>query len=230
MPLVAAAVCPHPPLIVPEVATGAAAELDDLRVACEGAVRRLAGSGAATLVVLGAGEVTEDHAAPGRVSFAPWGLDDPPANLLPLSLSVGGWLVNRVLGQDANYRMIAIAETASPADCAALGRRLDEDGPGPWALLVMGDGSARRGLKAPGYDDPRAPGYDMGVARALASADLDALRDLDPELSADLMVAGRAPWQVLAGAARGAAWRAELAYDDAPYGVAYFVATWERLS
>jgi hypothetical protein len=35
VPLVAAAVLPHPPVIVPEIAAGAAHELDDLRLACD---------------------------------------------------------------------------------------------------------------------------------------------------------------------------------------------------
>lgn len=221
-------------MIVPELAAGAAPELDRLRAACASAVRRLAASRAATLVVLGAGEVTKDYAAPVRISFAPWGLpDDASARLaaepLPISLSVGAWLVNRIVGQDAHHarcRLVTVAADASPAECEDLGRRLGDDR--PWALLTMGDGSARRGTRAPGYDDPRASRYDERVARALATADLEALRGLDPELSAQLMVAGRAPWQVLAGAARGASWRASLEYDDAPYGVAYFVATWER--
>ena len=46
---------------------------------------------------------------------------------------------------------------------------------------------------------------------AEAAADSDALLGLDPELSAELKVAGRAPWQVLAGAARTAGATAPLA-------------------
>ena len=44
-------------------------------------------------------------------------------------------------------------------------------------------------------------------------------------VSTELKAAGRAPWQVLAGAARaaGGGWRGELLHDSAPYGVAYFV-------
>lgn len=120
--------------------------------------------------------------------------------------------------------MVTIATDASAEECAALAGRLAT---GPYALLVMGDGTACRGLKSPGYDDSRAQPYDESVARALATADVDALLALDPDLSAKLMVAGRAPWQVLAHAAAGRSWRASLTYDDAPYGVAYFVASWD---
>jgi hypothetical protein len=135
-----------------------------------------------------------------------------------------------------------VAAHAGALDCVALAEQLrarsDRVG-----LLVMGDGSACRGQKAPGYDDPRAQPYDDGVARALATADAAALRGLDPLLSAELLVAGRAPWHVLASAADGGAggnggsgdggappagWRAALTYYAAPYGVAYFVASWAR--
>ena len=64
------------------------------------------------------------------------------------------------------------------------------------------------------------------MALALADADVLALAGLDPELSGELWVAGRAAWQILAGAADGAELTGRLTYDDAPYGVGYFVATW----
>ena len=56
-----------------------------------------------------------------------------------------------------------------------------------------------------------------------------ALAALDPGLAAELAVAGRAPWQVLAAAACGD-WAADLLYSDAPFGVAYHVAVWTRRS
>lgn len=225
--LVAAAVCPHPPMIVPEIAGSAAHELDDLRTACDSAVRRIVASGARSLVVLGDGASTIDYESSVRASFAPWGLPAGGAgDPLPLSLSVGVWLVNRALGQKISCRLATVAADETVDRCVALAGRIGADS--PWGLLVLGDGSARRGIKAPGYDDPRAQPYDERVARALATADLDALLGLDPGLSAELMAAGRAPWQVLAAAAAGGSWRATLEYDAAPYGVAYFVATWER--
>ncbi|HEX8344651.1 MAG TPA: hypothetical protein VF657_07895 [Actinoplanes sp.] len=260
MPLVAAAVCPQPPLLVPEIAAGAAAETADLRAACDAAVAALTRSGARSLVVVGAGDRTTEYRAPFRGSLAPWGGppldpwgdpapassggpapassggpalgertapgDGPPADPLPLSLLIGGWLLSRTAARPAALRMLTVDSTASADECRALGAGLGSAD--PWAMLVIGDGSACRGLKAPGYDDPRAEPYDKEVARALADADPDALLDLDPTLSAELKAAGRAPWQVLAGAARaaGSRWRGELTYEAAPYGVAYFVARW----
>ncbi|MFG1951330.1 hypothetical protein [Micromonospora sp. NPDC048830] len=241
MPLVAAAVCPHPPLIVPELAGAAAGELDELRAACDAAIARLYASGARSIIVVGTGERTANLDFPYRGSFAPWGLPlevrlgrHPDGAVgtdgLPLSLLVGAWLLRRVRPEvPPGWRMVSVAPDEPAERCAAGGARLGSPNQ-PWALLVMGDGSACRGRQAPGYDDPRAPVYDDGVARALADADAEALLGLDPVLSAELKAAGRAPWQVLAGAARaaGGAWRGHLGYHDAPYGVSYFVANWER--
>ena len=80
--LIAAAVCPHPPLLVPEV-TGASdpavRELRRLRTACRDAVAVLLGAAPDLLVVVGgAGQTAEYPAAtPGEAcatspSRSPW--------------------------------------------------------------------------------------------------------------------------------------------------------------
>lgn len=239
MPLVAAAVCPHPPLIVPELAGAAAPELDDLRAAADAAVARLLAADPEVILLLGAGTATERFGSADHGSLRPFGLDRQVrlwkvncagSDRLPLSLTVGAWLVNRS-GTELPRLARAVAAGASPAECAALGAELVAGADERTALLVLGDGSACRGVKAPGYDDPRAPAYDEGVAAALAGADVEALLGLDPVLSAELKAAGRAPWQVLAGAVRAAGgdWRGDVSYHQAPYGVAYFVANWEKV-
>ncbi|MBB5112296.1 hypothetical protein FHU28_002135 [Micromonospora echinospora] len=239
MPLVAAAVCPHPPLIVPELAGAAAPELDDLRAAADAAVARLLAAEPEAILLVGGGPETVRFNAADWGSLRGFGLDRPVrlwktscsgGDRLPLSLTVGAWLLNRS-GTALPRLARSVAHDATPAECAAFGASLIADDDPRVALLVLGDGSACRGVTAPGYDDPRAPAYDEGVAVALAGADTAALRDLDPVLSAQLRVAGRAPWQVLAGAveAAGGDWRGELGYHRAPYGVAYFVANWERV-
>jgi hypothetical protein len=222
-------------MIVPELAAGAAHELETLRAACDAAVEGFQRAGAEAVVIVGAGESTGWLPGGAHGSFAPFGVSIevalPPATLpspgpssLPLSVTVGAWL----LGRRAHGLPAAAATVAADAGPEESGRLAAQirSRPERVALLVMGDGSACRGLKSPGYDDPRAQPYDEGVARALAAADVAALRGLDPVLSAELLVAGRAPWQVLAAACDGDAWRGELTYYAAPYGVAYFVATW----
>ncbi|GAB3872605.1 hypothetical protein GCM10027610_138320 [Dactylosporangium cerinum] len=77
VPLAAAAVCPHPPMLVPEVAAGAAGELDDLRAACRAAVAHL--DTADVLIVVGADATTIRREPPFG---GPW----------PRGASTGGWV------------------------------------------------------------------------------------------------------------------------------------------
>ncbi|WP_435973686.1 class III extradiol dioxygenase subunit B-like domain-containing protein [Streptomyces sp. Qhu_M48] len=244
--LVAAAVCPCPPLLVPAIATGAAPELDAARAACADAVGLLAAARPDRLYVIGPAPEGARGAHPaGAVgSFAGFGVDlsvrlgEGPAvdhdarpadaddeRSLPTSLAVGAWLLGRAGWADAPIEGLGVDETATPDVCAGLGRELAASAERV-ALLVMGDGSACRTVKAPGYLDERAEGFDAAAARALGTADGAALLALDTELAYELKAAGRAPWQVLAGAADGAGLDGRLLFEDAPYGVGYFVAAW----
>ncbi|RNL86178.1 class III extradiol dioxygenase subunit B-like domain-containing protein [Halostreptopolyspora alba] len=223
---VAAAVCPHPPVLVPELAGGAAHELATVRDACDRAVAGLADAGAEEIVVVGAGEHTRTYGAGAGGSLAGFGVDlmvgSPPA-VLPLSLTLGRWLAERAGVEPSRY--VAVPPDTSPAECLARGVTLASE-PARLGILVMGDGSARRTEHAPGPHDPRAVPFDRSVATALAKADTAALAELGPGVATELMAAGRPAWQVLAGAARGAVWHGELLAHEAPYGVGYFVALW----
>lgn len=235
--LVAAAVCPHPPLLIPAVAAGAAAELDRVRAAALAAVTVLQAADAGVLLVVGAAPAPLAYSSADWGDFAPYGVRLPvrlgPGTcagqpILPLALTVGAWLLRQTdyrgdrqgFGVPADWTGAEAAAAGAAAD--ALDHRV--------ALLVMGDGTARRSERAPGALDPRAAPYDDAVAAALAAADTAALLALEPALSAELMVAGRPSWQLLAGAAQtaGGRWRGELLAHAAPYGVGYFVATWTR--
>jgi aromatic ring-opening dioxygenase LigB subunit len=110
------------------------------------------------------------------------------------------------------------------SECALAGARVAGLAPRV-ALLVVGDGSARRTPAAPGYFDERAEAFDASAETAIRDGDMAALAGLDAGLAAELMATGRAAWQVLAGAA-GPERRAtgEVLYSDAPFGVAYLVA------
>ncbi|ANP49895.1 hypothetical protein J2Z21_008491 [Streptomyces griseochromogenes] len=235
--LVAAAVCPCPPLLVPEVAAGAAPELDAARSACADALGVLAAARPDLLVVVGpaerSGRGTHPQGTPG--SFRGFGVDvgvrlGPATGAvtegeLPPSLSVAAWLLERTGWADAPIEGLGVGEPLAPERCAGVGRDLGTRA-GRVAMLVMGDASACRTLKAPGYLDERAAPFDAEVARALGAADVAGLQALDAELAYELKASGRAPWQVLAGAAEGADLAGALLYDDAPYGVGYLVATW----
>jgi hypothetical protein len=217
-------------LIVPALASGAAAELDDLRAACDAALASLLAVDADLLVVVGDAPATGPFPSGAWGSLASYGVDasvgapdGPPT--LPLSLTIGRWLLDRQESAPAEPVLFGVSADADATRCASLGAALADRAPRV-AMLVMGDASARRSLKGPGYLDERAAPYDQAVARALAAADTAALLALDPARSGELLVAGRAAWQLLAGAAEGGSWTAAVTYDEAPYGVTYLVATW----
>jgi hypothetical protein len=244
--LTAAAVCPHPLLLIPE-ATGAPGaggpELGRLRAACDQAVAALL-AGRPDLVVA----VGTDPKTPGAVQYpldavaglhefgVPFTLGGPPGRqgdspVLPLSLTIGKWLLWRACAGPGASRAAwwGIAADAAPGECLELGRQLAALAPRV-AMLAMGDGPARRARRAPGAADPEADRYDDQVAAALAAGDPGALAALDPGQDGRLLIAGRAAWQVLAGAAGPEAGRfdADLRYRGVPYEVTYVVASWRR--
>ena len=147
--------------------------------------------------------------------------------VLPLSLTIGKWLLTGAGPGSHKVTWQAIASGAPAADCLSLGEKLAALAPRV-ALLVMGDGPGRRARGVPGATDPDADRYDSQVTAALAAADPAALAALDPGRDQELFVAGRAAWQVLAGAASAGAFTADLRYAAAPFEVSYYVATWMR--
>ena len=244
---VAAAVLPHPPLLVPELAGAAAAELDPLRAACRGALAAVVAAADLTVIV-GDGPVwgVPEPSAPG--SFAPYGVDlqvtlatltdldlpdlPAPARLpdLPLSLAVAANLLAGLDQPPARLFAATVPTSLGPGAAAAIGRALTAArNPsavgGPVGLVVMADLSACRTERAPGAFRAEAADFDASVAEALRTGKPARLLELDPALAADLMVAGRVPLQVLAGAFESEpAARGRVLYEDAPYGVGYLVA------
>jgi hypothetical protein len=142
---------------------------------------------------------------------------------LPLALGIGARLLD-----DAGYSgarvLQSVGSAASSPECVMLGAAVADLAPNV-ALLVVGDGSARRSLTAPGYLDERAEAFDVSAETAIREGDMAALAGLDAILAAELLASGRAAWQVLAGAV-GLQRRApgEVLYADAPFGVSYLAA------
>ena len=224
--LIAAAVCPHPPVLFPEVAQGAAPDLEGLRAACDRAVAGLGASGADRLYVVGRGDRERRHGRDTGGDLTDYGTAvrvGPAPGVLGLAATTGRWLAERSGLTPDGY--LEVAPGTPPERAAALGAELAREGDRV-ALLVTGDGSARRSEGSPGYVDERAVAYDDAVAEALGKADTAFLAGLDPALARDLMVAGRPAWQVLAGAAGERGLTGDLIAYEAPYGVGYFVAAW----
>jgi hypothetical protein len=315
--LIAGAVCPHPPLLIPAALGSAAsdppAELRKVADAAALAVSGLAGARPDLIVVVGGGAAEREYAADASGGLHAFGVGvtvGPGEPVLPLSLTVGRWLLERAgilkhgevpepaaglvgagaelvgagaglpgeagtgvpgetgagppaeeadpSGEAADLAAEAVdlpveavdlpgeavgvpgagagggipvvfqevARHAAAGDCLKLGRILADRAPRV-ALLAMGDSCARPAREDPDVPDPAAQDYDEEVAEALAAADARWLARLDPALDDELVVAGRAAWQVLAGAARGTRMQGRLLGMWAPYGVTYLVASWE---
>jgi hypothetical protein len=252
--ITAAALCPSPPLLAREV-TGRDPVVPELRQACAEAVRRLVRREPDVIAVVGPAPVTARWPVDRRLDlsgFAPWavpadvpevagapheadapGPDQPrsPGGHPPLPLGLGTRLLDQA-GYAGTRALEAVGYDEPTAGCVALGEQIAASG-GRVGLLIMADGSARRGPRAPGYLDERAAAFDAAVEDAVRNGHLDALLDIDPALARELLAAGRPAWQVLAGAvhgqhAAGAAREqppaAEILYSAHPFGVAYLVA------
>jgi hypothetical protein len=235
--LAAAAACPHPPLLVPE-AMGAAgvrpdgdlSDLGALLAACDAAVLGLAAADPDVIVVVGGAAATAAYEGSAAGSLREYGVSwDVGAGepVLPLSLTLGSWLLRRAgLADGGAARLQAVARPAPVADCLRLGAGLARQAPRV-AMLAMGDGPARRAVGVEGAADPAVERYDAEVAAALAEADPARLARLAPALDDELVVAGRAAWQVLAGAAEGRRLRGRLRCAVTRYEVSYLVASWD---
>jgi hypothetical protein len=245
--LLTAAVVPGPPAFVAELMGSAAHELDDLRVAADAVVSRalsdLLASGdvpSPQLVVVGPGTVGESNAA-GPVTFASFGRDVVVPTLvegqqgdaeLPTPIMVARYLAGRdIAAHPEHVQLWASARwvTTGGADATALGEQLGAQGTAV-GLILVADGAACHGPKAPRAQDPRAKAYDDAVWTALATGEPSRLAQIDADLGDELGATGPQVWPVLVAAAGVATTEAvgEVVWTGAPYGVGWAVASWRR--
>lgn len=221
-----AVVVPHPPLLVPELVVGAAAETESVRAATLAAAGKLPGPWVAVAV---GDEGRATYAPPLSGSFLGYGVDVPvslggdlaPDARIPLPVLITAWLRERCAVEVSRVELVP--RDLPVSDCVSFGQQLAAEDAG---LLVLGDGSTRHGPRSPGSDDERSGPFDSLVHTLLATADVDGLLGLDLELARELGAQGRAAWQVLAGVP--GPWRCSSAEFFAPFGVGYHVAVWER--
>lgn len=222
---VAVAFCPAPPLLVPELGGAPDADTTALRHACAGAVAAMLASGPDVVVVAGPG-------APAGLRFGDGDAGDlrgfgvdlelpfsgrvrPGGRRLPLAHLLGAWLLDQ-----AGFAGTRVG--VGPDDLPGLVRSL----PGPVGVLAMGDGSARRSLKAPGHLDPAAQPFDDAVAEALGRGNAAALAALDADEGQRLLAAGVPVWRAVGAALADRPVVARLHTASAPFGVGYLVADW----
>jgi hypothetical protein len=222
--IISAALCPAPPLLAREL-TGTDPVAPELRQACLDATAALLSDEPDLVIIVGVATETRAWPPDGQLDLAAYGPGLERAGSgrsVPLPLGLGARLLDQA-GYSGRRELQSVGEQESATACAALGEQL-AGAAARMALLVMADGSARRGLKAPGYLDERSVPFDGEVERAVRTGDLPALLALEPELARDLMATGRAGWQVLAGAMNGHRPTTDVRYSGDPFGVAYLVA------
>lgn len=153
---------------------------------------------------------------PGVLALLPSyrGIEDPVADLRAACLEAVRWL-------GPEPRVVASAQGARVA-AYLLGEVPSRPAPHPAdGVLVVGNGSAKRSERAPGYLDERAAAFDDDVRDALLT-DASRLADLDRDLAREL-------WADVDGLIRlGRELEVDPAsvrvdYDDDPYGVQYWV-------
>ena len=212
---------PAAPLLVPQVAGGSSQLDEELREACRVVARRLAATTDDAITVVAPVVTGVAWSTDATWGFEGFGVPREPADdrpRLPWPIGIGDWLLDDV-GWTGRRNYIGVADDGSVSTDLAAG-----------ALLLVGDGTARRTEKAPGHLDERAEAFDVQIADAIRSGDVAALGGLDTALAADLLCAGAPVWRWLSVVIGGDhVAEADLLSDTAPYGVGYF-AGWWRIS
>jgi hypothetical protein len=224
--------------------------LHELRTACLDVLKhmRQVWDDGGDVVLVGSGRSRETFTSGAVGTFAGFGVPltttmpgrskapTTTQGMMPLSLTVGAWLMQQVGTWDAEQtrattqtgtvRGESVPGEWSPAEAVALGRDLAASADRV-AIVAMGDGSSALSVSAPGYVVAGAREWQDSVQQALTKVDTATLAAVDPAVAARFGAAGRVPWQVLAGAVgSGEGWQGELAASDERYGVGYLAVRW----
>jgi hypothetical protein len=229
--LSAIAIVPSAPVLVPELAGAAAAEVADLSAAVIEAAALLP----PRWIVVGIGADDQVLGPDSAGTFAGFGADvrvglSPAAvesgvepGELPLCALLAGWVRGQARPEaTAEVRVYAGHHGADSALArgrqlrAEVDRQLDSVG-----VLVVADGANTLTPAAPGGYDPGNAEAQLVLDDALANGDVAALAQL-PE-----PILGRVAFQVLAGLTEPGPRSAKELYRGAPYGVGYFAGAWQ---
>ncbi len=237
--MLAAAVVPHPPLLVPAIAAGTGPEAAPVLAACDAGVSALLAEVPEVIVCVGPGRTSIRHRPGAWGTLGGFGVDVPAPGRhhvgrahLPLSLTIGRWLLDRA-AWDGRVIAQEIGPMATPQECRTIGERLRAEISGRDCWVIMGDGSSRRGDRGHDpHDDGEARRYDEAIAEAFAAGDVGGIAELDVATAELAGAGGRGAWQVLAAAVQAgsavapAVARSAVTYSGAPFGVGYLVANW----
>jgi hypothetical protein len=225
--LSAIAIVPAAPVLVPELAGAAAAEVADLTAAALAAAALLP----PRWVAIGTGRADEVVGPESSGTFAGFGMEVPvrlsPQARRPADLPGCALLAGWVRGQarpDASAQVRVYRHDHDADTALALGAQLraeiDRD-PDPVGVLVVADGANTLTPAAPGGHHPEDADAQLALDDALANGDAAALAGLPPQ------ILGRVAFGVLAGLSGPGPRSAKELYRGAPYGVGYFAGFWQ---
>ena len=220
--LSAVAWVPSAPVLVPELAAGAARELDGLRAAVFAAAAELP----ERWVAVGVGESDGAVASAAVGTFGGYGAEVPvtlapdaagiPVRL-PLCALMTGWIRGHVR-PSARADVRVFAHDRPAVDAIAAGRALRSEidaGEDAIGVLVVADGANTLSPSAPGGYDPDSVAVQDALDDVLAAGDAAALAAVPDD------IVGRVAYQVLSGV--GLPGPVRKLYRGAPYGVGYSV-------
>jgi hypothetical protein len=230
----AIAIIPSAPLLVPELAGTAAAEVADLTEAVLAAAALLP----PRWVAIGTGRADDVLGPDGPKSvgtFAGFGVDvrvglSPqahdgagPTAEFPVCALLAAWVRGRAR-PDASVQVRVYRGDQDAGAALARGRELRAEidrAPEPIGVLVVADGANTLTPAAPGGHHPGDAEAQRALDDALANGDTAALSELPPRIG------GRVAFQVLAGLSEPGPRSAKELYRGAPYGVGYFAGAWQ---
>ncbi len=224
--LAAIALTPSAPVLVPELAGAAAAEVAAYREAALAAAAELP----QRWIAIGTGPADEVYSFL-RGSFAGYGVDvrvalDPRAPdivvEMPLCALMAGWLRGQVNPAGSVQVRVYDAglDSRTALSCGHTLRAVIDDDDEPIGVLVVADGANTLTPAAPGGHRPEDVPIQDALDDALASGDVVALAAL-PDA-----VVGRVAYQVAAGLTGNGAGSACELIRGAPFGVGYFAGVW----
>lgn len=224
----AIAIVPSAPVLVPELAGAAAAELTDLWTATIAAAASLP----QRWIAVGVADEAGLYGPGGVGTFAGFGADvtvglSPELTGAPADLPLCALFTAWVRGQaqpDASAEVRAFPADLAADAAQAAGRCMRaeiEPADESIGVLIVADGAATLSAAAPGGYQPDDIEVQLGLDDALACGDVAALSTLPDQ------IVGRVAFQVLAGLTEPTPRSAKELYRGAPYGVGYFAGIWQ---
>lgn len=225
--LAAIALTPSAPVLVPELAGVAAAEVAEFRDAAVAVAELLPHR----WIAIGVGTCDQKFGPNVRGTFAGYGVDvpvslsldaSPEVTALPLCALFTGWL-RGIANPQARAEVLVCSADHDVEEAMARGRLLRaeiDDADEAVGVLVVADGANTLTPAAPGGYDPGFVPRQAALDDALAAGNVAGLTRLSQQ------AVGRVAYQVLAGLAEPGPRCAKELVRGAPYGVGYFVGLW----